>query len=223
MRRILLALLATAAVAPATASAGLVLGAGTALSRTGGSIMQGAPMSDFSDWAVPLHLEAGWKFADRLTLVGFFDLGFGIVGGDFATSCDISGDDCLVNQSRVGALARWNFMAGGQLDPFVGIGYASETLAVERTSTMSGVTLNYRGAAFELQGGLDYWVTDRFSVSPWLGVSFGTYTEGKAVSSFGDWESIPDTKGHTQVTAGVRVGWDFGGSPRTATNQAVAP
>lgn len=222
MRRILLAVLA-AAMLPATARAGLVLGAGTGVTRYGGAIMQDAPMSDYSDWAIPLHLEAGWKLADRLTLVGFLEMNFGIVGGDFKTTCDLSGDDCLVNQARYGAVARWSFIPGGQLDPFVGVGVASETLALERTSSTSGVTLNYRGTAVELQGGVDYWITDRFSVSPWLGLSFGTYAEEKLVSGFGDWESIPDTRGHTQVTAGVRVGWDFGGGPRSAGPAAIAP
>ncbi len=57
-------------------------------------------------------------------------------------------------------------------------------------------------------------------MSPYVGFSFGTYTEGKLVSGFGDWEPIPNKGTHTLVTLGVRVGWDFGGTPR---GEAAAP
>jgi hypothetical protein len=219
----MLALLAVGAVAPATASAGLTLGAGVGLGKPGGSIEQSTSMNDVASWMIPIHLEAGWKFADQLTVVGFFDLVNGIVGGDFKTYCDASGDDCLVNQARFGAQARWNFMPGRQLDPFVGVGIASETLGVEYTSLMSGHTTNFKGLGYDLMGGVDYWFTDRFSVSPWLGLSFGTYEDQKDVSNFGDWEPIAGTKTHTLVTAGVRIGWDFGGGPRAAGAAATAP
>jgi hypothetical protein len=218
MRKLTMALLIAAAFAPATVSAGLVLGLGTGLTRTGGYIGEGVPMSDYASFMVPVQLEAGWKFADRLTLVGFFNMNFGIVSGDFGTVCDAYGWDCLANQSRVGAQARWSFSPDRQLDPWVGAGVAWEVLGIERSSSASTYTINFQGTGFDLAAGVDYWVSPRFSLSPYVGLSLGKYTEGKVVSAFEDWSAIPDAEQrvHSQFTAGVRIAWDFGGSPRAA-------
>jgi hypothetical protein len=62
-------------------------------------------------------------------------------------------------------------------------------------------------------------------VSPYLGLSVGSYKDAKEVSAFEDWEAIPDSerKTHTQVTAGVRIAWDFGGTLRDASLPAATP
>jgi hypothetical protein len=225
MRRIGLVLLAVALVAPAAARAGLLLGAGSGLTKAGGSIVEGDEMRDAAAWMIPVQLEAGWKFADRLTLVGFLNMNFGLVSGDFKESCDASGDDCLANLSRFGAQVRWNFLPARRLDPWLGAGYAWEVLGLERTSASSGVTNNLQGGAFDVVAGVDYWIARRLSVSPYLGLSVGSYKDAKEVSAFEDWEAIPDSerKTHTQVTAGVRIAWDFGGTQRDASLPAATP
>jgi outer membrane protein W len=228
MRRVAMALLAAsataAAVAPTTASAGVVLGAGTGLTLNGGSVGEGLKMTDLAAVMVPLRLEAGWKFADQLTLTGFFNMNFGVVSGDLKDACDALGNDCLVSQSRAGVQGRWNFSPDRQLDPWVGAGVAWEVLAVDQTTgSGSSYTVNLHGAALDLAAGVDYWLSPRLSLSPYLGFSIGKYTEGKEVSAIDeDWSAIPDSEQryHTQITAGVRLGFDFGGKARAAATPA---
>jgi outer membrane protein W len=218
MHRIALSLLAAALVAPATASAGLVLGAGTGLVKPLGSIGGDDEMKDAVSVMIPAELQLGWKFADRLTLAGFLAMDFGFVGGAFKDSCDASGDACLVDQARLGLQARWNFQPSRQLDPWVGLGFAQETLAMERSSDSSGSTTNVKGLALDVMAGADYWVSDRFSVRPWLGLSVGKYTDSKELNAIDtEWKAIPEQKLHALVTAGVRVAWDFGGRAVTDT------
>lgn len=224
MRRIALAALSAALMAPAAARPGLILGVDTGLSKTGGSITAGAKMSNAAGGMVPLRLEAGWKFADRLTVAGFFTIDFGIVSGDFKASCDASGADCSANQSRVGAQVRWNLLSARRLDPWVGGGVAWEVLGIERTSGTTGVNTNYQGIGWDVHGGFDYWISQRFSVSPYLGLSLGKYSEAKLVSEpLSDWEEIPNTSVHLLVTAGVRIAFDFGGMPRSDAAPSSPP
>ena len=149
---------------------------------------------------------------------------FGIVSGNFATSCNASGDSCLVNQSRVGAQVRWNFLPERRLDPWVGAGAAWEVLGIERTSATSGTTRNLHGLGFDLAAGFDWWLTQRLAVSPYLGLSVGTYKDWEDLSAFTGWQAIPssDRRVHSQLTAGARIAWHFGAAPR-ATAPASVP
>jgi hypothetical protein len=226
MKRIGLTLLVLALVAPGAARAGLVLGLGSGVTKTAGSIAEGDEMKDIASWMAPVQLEAGWKFAERLTVVGFFNMNIGKVSGRFETSCDSSGSDCVANLSRAGAQARWNFLPARRLDPWVGAGYAWEVLGMESTlASGGGSTTNLQGGALDLVAGVDYWVLQRLSVSPYLGLSIGSYKEAKDVSNFEDWKAIPDSerKTHTQVTAGVRLAWDFGGTARETQAPVPSP
>lgn len=219
MRRTWLSLMVAAAAVtlPATASAGVVLGLGTGLVKPTGSIGGTDKMSDAVSVMIPVELQAGWKFADQLTLAAFLQMDFGVVGGAFKDNCDAGGADCLVSQARVGAQARWNFLPKERLDPWVGLGFARETFAMERTSTSSGTTSNLTGFAVDAMAGADYSIAGGLTISPWLGVSFGKYTRMADVAAIDpQWTTITDQKIHALVTAGVRLGWTFGAPPRAA-------
>ena len=219
MRRILFTLIAVATLAPVAASAGFVLGAGTGLAKPMGSMGNDVDMSDAASIMFPVELQLGWKFADQLTVAGFFAMDLGIPGGDFKDACDATDSVCFVNQARVGLQGRWNFMPARRLDPWVGLGLAWETLAIENDA----VTTNMKGLAVDAMAGVDYWLTPKFAVSPWLGLSVGKYTDWKVVNAMDeDWQEIEDQKVHTMVTAGVRVAWDFGGKARE-TGAPAAP
>lgn len=224
MRRTWLSLMVAAAAVtlPATASAGVVLGLGTGVVKPTGSIGGTDKMSDAVSVMFPVELQAGWKFADQLTLAGFLQMDFGVVGGAFKDSCDASGADCLVSQARAGVQARWNFLPTARFDPWVGLGFARETFAMERTSASSGTTSNLTGFAADAMAGADYWIAGGLTISPWLGVSFGKYTRMADVAAMDpQWTTIQDQKIHGLVTAGVRLGWTFGAPPR-ATGAAPA-
>ncbi len=165
---------------------------------------------------VPLQFEAGWKFADRLTLSGFAAMNLGLVSGSFKDACDAGGLSCSANQTRVGGQAQWNFMPARRLDPWVGVGVAWEVLGIQSTSATSSVDPNFQGTGWDVQAGADYWVSRRFSVSPYVGLSLGTYTEGEMVSDplSGGWKPITGERVHTLFTIGVRLGFDLGGAPR---------
>ncbi len=224
MRRIEIALLVAALIAPATANAGLVLGFRTGISRTGGSIMQGAKTTDYAGSMVPLQLDAGWKFRGHLTLGGFFTMNLGLVSGPFKDACDASGSACSANQTRVGGQAQWNFWPARRLDPWVGASVAWEVLGIESIHGTSGVNTNFQGTGWDVQAGFDYWVRRWFSVSPYLALSAGTYDERKVVSDpLSDWEPVPGRKAHFLFTIGVRVGFDFGGAARSDDAPAAAP
>lgn len=220
MRRILFTTLALAALAPVTARAGFVLGAGTGLSKPMGTMANEDEMSDAVSVMIPAELQVGWKFADRLTVAGFFTIDFGVVGGAFKDACDATGSDCLVTQSRVGVQGRWNLFPERRLDPWVGVGLAWETLALENDT----VTTNLKGFAADAMVGLDYRLGPKFAVSPWLGLTVGRYSDWKLVSAFDDeWQAIDDPGIHTMLTAGVRVSWDFGGRALRDGEPAAQP
>jgi hypothetical protein len=227
MKRIGLALLALVLIAPGAARAGVVIGLGSGVTKTGGSMVDGDEMKDAAAWMIPFQLEAGWKFADRLTVVGFFNMNVGKVSGRFEESCDSSESDCLANMSRAGVQARWNFLPSRRLDPWVGAGYAWEVLAMESTTASgSGSTTNLQGGALDLVAGVDYWLLQRLSVSPYLGLSVGSYRDVKELDAIdSSWKAIPDSERttHTQVTAGVRLAWAFGGGPRAGPAPVTSP
>lgn len=217
MRRILFTLMAVATLAPAAANAGFVLGAGTGLAKPMGAMGDDWDMSDATSIMFPVELQLGWKFADQLTVAGFFAMDLGVPGGDFKDGCE-SSELCTVTQARVGFQGRWNFMPTRRLDPWVGVGLAWETFAMENDAA----TTNLKGLAVDAMAGVDYWLTPKFAVSPWLGLSVGKYTDWKVVDATDqDWQEIEDQGVHTMVTAGVRVAWDFGGKAREAGGPAA--
>ncbi len=81
---------------------------------------------------------------------------------------------------------------------------------------MSAETFNYQGFAWDLAGGFDYWVWKGFAVTPWLGLSLGTYTKAKNLQApDSGWKTISSTSLHTLIIGGVRASWEFGASPRS--------
>lgn len=208
-------LLAACLGAPVGARAGVVLGVGSGIARPSGSIVDGGRMQEFTSFMVPIELQAGWTFADRLTVTGLVAVEAGKVAGRFGDTCRSTGDDCYVTERRLGGQVRWSFRPDRRLDPWVGAGVAHEWLGITHSTSKSGSGFYYQGIGWDVLGGADWWVTTRFSLSAWMGLSVGRYGEFAVDEINPDWQPIPARTTHALLTAGLRIGWTFGAAPRS--------
>ncbi len=219
------AAMAVAAV-PARASAGVILGLRAGVGFPSGRIEGTDRIGDVVGWTSPGQLEAGWRFGGRLrgrlALSAFWALGPGHLEGDYSTLCEAQWASCIIDLNRYGVQGQWSFKPAARLDPWVGLGLAREELRNEYTTSATSQITYHRGWAGELQAGADFWVSRRFSLSPFLAWSIGRYGEAKyAALPDAGWVTVSDARVHTVLTVGVRLGWEFGAAPRTGA--PVAP
>ena len=202
-------------LAGATASAddvysGIELGARTGYSIALGSATgsgPGAPSANLGDvisGAIPLWIDAGYRFASPNLFVGaYFQYGIGFNGSQL-NNCQ-----CSTNVVMYGLQAHYHFLPDQTIDPWVGYGIGMESA---NASGPNGTGLSLSGWDYGIfQVGADYrGLVDNLSVGPMLMFGLGQY--GNASTSQGGQsssQSIPNTALHEWLTIGVRGAYDI--------------
>jgi len=214
---LLLSLLTLATAArPARAGddAGLQLGLRAAYALPLGDAGDGAELRDLTPGAVPVQLEAGWRF-DRHWLAGaYFAWGPSLVGDVAkdalaeAGASDVSGHF----EQRVGLQGIYTFSPLSKLAPWVGLGLGYEWTRYADAKLPSGdeTEVGLRGFEALLQVGGDYRVTSRLTVGPYATFSVGQYGSHVAtVEGDSSTTDVEDRGIHEWVQLGFKGSFDL--------------
>jgi hypothetical protein len=141
-------------------------------------------LADDTYGAIPLWLDVGYRLTPHVT-VGAYGM-FGVVLPKRADDNDLLGGgcpegvDCSAYGARFGVQASYAFLPRGSANPWLGIGLGYEWI----TSHIQGEPLGFRidsqtsYGGFELlqlQGGVDFRLTERFAAGPYVSASALTY------------------------------------------------
>ena len=205
MRKLLM--VAVVAVLPFAARAQLQLGArigyGLAMGDLGGDVGEPLAMSDFQSSQIPLQLDVAYRLSEKLAVGGYFSYGFGSVGDAMDEDCRAFGVDCTASSMRAGAQVLYAFSPGKQWNPWAGAGLGYEWNTVEAGSD----EFVFKGWEYlNLQGGLDYKLSEQFSAGPYLMLAIGQYDEAEILGESGD---VPEKAMHSWLSFGVRGRFDL--------------
>jgi opacity protein-like surface antigen len=227
LRVTLLAVLLVPTLAMAQVSLGLRAGyaipAGEAYEQSGfGTFAQ----KDLVKGAIPLQLDASWRFTPALSAGLYVTYGFGQAGSKLKEMCSTPGASCT-NPTTLsyGVQAAYGFQTGGSIEPWIGLGagiqqasfkvkgfiYGLSSVAppVPLMSDLSGTLRGWEG---RLEGGADFRVGSALRVGPVLTVGFGQYrVEDVSISALGTVAAggVDSPKTHELITIGLRGTYDL--------------
>jgi len=216
-------LLGLAVASPAVAHAdaygsGLELGVRTGYAFSAGRVgavanQNDSDLGDFISAQVPLWLDVGYRLNSNLYLGGYFQYGFGVVNDDRQGVCRNANVDCSASDIRLGVMGRYALGTLGQSTPWVGLGFGYEWAKYSiHQSLLGSSSTDATSSGFEianLQFGLDFPLTSRVLIAPFLSVSFGqfqsrsTKTVAGALTTTLD-EDYDDKSLHEWILIGAR-------------------
>lgn len=119
--------------------------------------------------AVPVWVEAGWRFGESLSASVSWQWGFGFVDG-----CD-AGATCEVRDDRITAHLTWRFDTEGTAYPWLSAGVGYEWLRLQERGRFQADLTVHGLIAADLQAGFDFVPADGWVVGPYLSFAIGTY------------------------------------------------
>ncbi|WP_338864515.1 porin family protein [Myxococcus stipitatus] len=171
-------------------------------------------LADAFSGAIPFQVEAGYFFNPNVYLGAFFQYGILTLKPD----C-LEGVSCSASQLRVGINAAYHFQATRLLEPWVGLGVgyerSSQTSSLERSEDEVSATVSIQGLEFVSgQAGLDFRVSRRFSVGPYVTYTLAQYssvtlTNTRGDAQIGETEDIDEKALHSWLYGGVRLQMRF--------------
>jgi hypothetical protein len=215
--------------------AGMALIPGLAEAKTGfefgGRLGFGIPLGkaeedrDLNDTIVgqvPLWFDAGARISPNFFFGAYFGLGIGIAGETMKDECDLAeatGADCSLTafDLRLGLQGHYHLMPGERIDPWVGAGIGYEIAGwgykVESGGDETDVTFAVSGFEFfNLQGGVDFQLSKKAALGPFLGFSLAQFNKvsrdcsGDFCAAFdGESDDIDDKALHQWIFLGARV------------------
>jgi hypothetical protein len=215
---------------------GMALIPGLAQAKTGfefgGRLGYGIPLGKVADGdnsdlneailgQVPIWFDAGARISPAFFFGGYFGLGVGIAGDTMKDLCDGAeavGADCSVTalDLRLGLQAHYHFMPSESTDPWVGAGIGYEIAGwgyeLESGNREADVTITASGFEFfNLQGGVDFQLSEKAALGPFIGFSLGQFSDvssdcsGDCGDSDGSSADIDDKALHQWIFLGARV------------------
>ncbi len=202
MRTLLAALLLLAA--PGAASAGPSLGLRLGYDVSSGHAAKGTPMSEVANAAIPIQLDALWRFGPSFSLGAYYSFGFGLLSKSVADACDAAGASCSAWMMRTGVEAQWAFADVAKWwAPWIGAGIGYEW-AYDHVS-LNGQSARQDVSGWELlnlEGGADAKIGAHLWLGPYLALRYGRYS---SLDGYG----IVNTAWHRWYGLGLRATWDF--------------
>lgn len=171
--------------------------------------------TDLSKWlagAIPLAIDAGYRFSPHFYLGGTFQFAFAPTSSDWCSRA-AGGGACTssANDIKFGANVRYTFIPERKFSPWLGLGWGYEITNMSITVGNQSVDQTVRGFEFaHFQFGGDFHPTRDISIGPWIGLSLAQYsnysTSGARGSTSGDLQS---TSLHEWLTFGVKGQYDL--------------
>lgn len=188
---------------PAEASTGPELGARVGYMIPLGSSVKDASLGDTVSGALPLMLDAGYRFLPQLYVGLYGQFAFAFLSDK---ACP-GGASCSGNDLRFGVNVHYHFTSGQPWDVWVGAGAGYEILNYKISTQAGSADGSARGLELaNLQLGFDYFVEPQVRVGPFVGFSFGQYSSVSLNGSSGD---VKDKALHEWLSFGVRGAFDF--------------
>lgn len=158
-----------------------------------------AKLSELVASQIPIQLDIGYWVIPNLLVGVYGQYAFGVLANDVSKGCDALGTDCRAFGMRLGLQGQYHFLPSERLNPWVGLGIGYEW---NELSAAAGVDVNYHGFEFAmLQAGVDFGVTRRLGLGPFVSFSIGQYSS--AASGEQDLE-IRESAAHEWLTLGAR-------------------
>jgi hypothetical protein len=217
IRRCSVLLLVAALLAPAAASAqaryyrqsdsGLVLAGRLGYGFPNGDVATGEPdvpprMSDTWSGKIPIWLELGYRFNGLVRAGLYLELAPTMVS-DSACPADVS---CSAADVRVGLDVQFHFMPHQQIDPWLGLGFGAEFLTYHQS--LPGPDYDERWSGWELpmiEGGLDMPLAPRFSLGPYMALSFSQFNRRRVTQDNVTTEFTPSGEStHSWFQVGIK-------------------
>jgi hypothetical protein len=186
---------------PAAAQAGLELGARAGMAFPMGEVQAGEGLSRTFAGALPLQLDAAWRFTPELSAGLYLQYAPARLAAPFRAAFASSSGAGL----RLGAAARWRFARWAGAVPWAGAGAGWEWGLFSVRAAASGA-LRLSGPDLHLEGGAEWALPDRrFALGPYLQVAGGQYLTVKAEGA-GESSSLSIRRRalHGWVALGVR-------------------
>lgn len=168
-------------------------------------------LKTFVKGEVPLALELGVRPIPMLTLGGYLELAPGILGSGSSALCDALHHDCTAVGFSFGVMAYLHALPHQGVDPWFGAGIGFGILGVgEEVTSDQTVTLAYGGVEFPLRAGVDFKLSERFYLGPYVGYTLGTFS-GRSLSCSGpdcsenESDDIDDTARHGWFGFGAKL------------------
>lgn len=181
---------------------GLRVGLRTGYALPLGRLGEETNLFDVIHGHLPFWLDAGLRATPWLYVGAFGSLGIGFLGDNCTSSLS-----CSATVLRFGVNAHVHLRPRSSFDPWVGVGFGYESLAISLSGNGAEQTAKARGLEpFDLQVGGDFLVSPRARLGPFASFTIAQYT-------FASTNGIEDTdfvrRLHHWVTLGVRGAYDF--------------
>jgi hypothetical protein len=161
-----------------------------------GSVAQNVDLSTGLSGAIPLVLEAAYRFTPNLSAGALFQYAIAQT-----KNCD-PGASCSASVVRIGIEGIYNMRMNTALDPWFGAGIGYEWLNISESGAGTNVDGDVHGFEFlTLQGGGDYRLAPQFALGPFVSFSIGQYATASSGSQSAD---IQNTAIHEWLQLGVR-------------------
>lgn len=193
-------------------------------SFAGGDYMSGSPLGAASESAglggqkgsVPLTLDAGMRIAKYIYVGGFFQ--YAMLSSQCFSPTTEPGEtstaSCSGHDLRVGIDVQLHVVPRGSVDPWIGLGFGHEWLAVN-TSESIGSASGTQSVTFDgwnladLMVGVDLRMPNGLAFGPYLEISSGSFgSYNGSVTSGGNTQTessdIPTKSSHQWITLGAR-------------------
>jgi len=173
--------LLTLAAGPARAdeASGLSLALRAAYGQPFGKAGDGLTLRSLTTGAVPVQLDAGWRFDEHWLAGAYFSYGPTFAGGGARDSLRAQGAGDVSGhfEQRLGLQGIYTILPAQRFAPWVGlaVGYEWTRYADAKLADGREIEVGLRGFEAALQAGGDYRLTPRFSVGPFASLNVGQY------------------------------------------------
>jgi hypothetical protein len=177
-----------------------------------GNVAQNSSMSDFMSGAVPIWVDAGYRFSPDFFLGGYFQYAFAFLGNKESSACNQGGETCSSPYVMLyGVQAHYHISPDSIFDPWVGYGFGWEQATIGVTQGGQSGSLSATSWSYAiLQIGGDYRVNDLFAIGPVVMFDLGEYqnvsvsANGRSIS-----QSVPQQDFHEWLTFALRGVFDI--------------
>lgn len=140
---------------------------------------------------VPLWFDIGMHFSQHFTVAAYLSYGIGINSDEISAACDdaaamAAGIDvsCTNSDVRLGVQFLFHILPESLVDPWVGLGSGFEWLALTTRASAGGESASTTFAVsgfemFNLQAGVDFKLTPRLGLGPFVTFSNGSFSSVK--------------------------------------------
>ena len=136
----------------------------------------GLQVSDSVAGEIPIGFELGIRIIPMLALGAYVDFAPGVLSSNVRDDCDALDHDCAAFGFHMGLMAHLHFLPHGAIDPWVGVGVGGEGLALGEGNGTTEIIVAFGGVEFPLRAGVDFKLSERVALGPYIGYTFGTFS-----------------------------------------------